>query len=179
MRPLIFLLILFIVGCRDKRTQSLFSDLIDKADIEIHLTDYGLQNVPEEIGKLKNARRLYISQDSTTEWTLYPPLSAAGEAELNPPYRKLPTQITTLTKLESLTLVGLNLKSLPEGFSQLRNLDTLILYMNKLTISNELYKLKRLKKLKYIGLQGNLVTANDLKSLMESIPGIVTNPGLR
>ena len=178
MRALIFVLVLFTVGCLDKSRQSLFSDLTEKTDIEIHLVDYGLKSVPKEIGKLKNVKSLYISQDSTTELTL-PPVNAQGEDQFMPPFRQLPSQITTLTKLESLALVGLDLKTLPDGFTRLKNLDTLILYTNKLTISNELDKLKGLKKLRYLGLQGNSVTANDLKELMESIPGIVTNPGLR
>ncbi|MEI9946427.1 MAG: hypothetical protein WDN26_19680 [Chitinophagaceae bacterium] len=179
MRILLFILVFFIIGCRDKKTPSLFGELTELTDVKIHLVDYGLENIPAEIGDLKNAKRICISKDSTTGWTLYPPLGRMYEERSKPPYKQLPDQITTLTGLKSLTLVGLDLNTLPDSFGRLKELDTLILYMNKLTIANELDKLKGLKKLKYLGLMGNIVTANDLEELERSIPGIVTNPGLR
>jgi len=51
--------------------------------------------------------------------------------------------------------------------------------MNKLTISNEIKKLKRLRQLKYLGLLGNNITASDIIELKRSIPGITINPDLR
>ena len=179
MKIVVSILALVILGCNSKKSMPLFKDLTDKSDIEIHLSEYVLDSVPSEIGTLKKVERLYISQDTITGWTAYPPLSALGEERLAPPSKHLPDQITTLTNLKSLTLVGLDLVTLPDSFSRLNNLDTLNLYMNKLTISNELEKLKGLKRLKYIGLHGNKLTANDLKELKESIPGITTNPELR
>lgn len=179
MKIVVSILALVILGCHSKKSLPLFKHLTDKSDIEIHLSDYGLDSVTSEIGTLKKVERLYISQDTNTGWTAYPPLSALGEERLAPPSKHLPDQITTLTNLKILTLVGLDLVTLPDSFSRLENLDTLNLYMNKLTISNELEKLKRLKRLKYIGLHGNKLTANDLKELQESIPGITTNPELR
>jgi len=179
MKILMSILLSLILACHKKTSGSLFKDLIDKENIEIHLKDYGLQTVPKEIGTLKNAKQLYISYDSITGWTSYPPLSALGHENESPFFRRLPDEITTLTKLQTLTLVGLDLVALPDEFGRLENLDTLILYVNKLTISNELGKLSQLKKLRYLGLHGNNVTAKDLEELKKSIPAITTNPGIR
>ena len=83
------------------------------------------------------------------------------------------------SNLRSLTLVNLDIVSLPDNFDRLESLDTLILFMNKLTISNEIKKLKRLRQLKYLGLLGNNITASDIIELKISIPGITINPDLR
>lgn len=179
MKGLILLITVSVFGCRQNKSQSLFNNLIDKTDIKIHLSDYGLTEVPKEIGKLKNAKRLYISQDSVTAWTFFTPNDSNEAVALSTPYKKLPDEITSLVNLKSLTLVGLELHTLPDRLSRLKNLDTLILFMNKLTIVDELDKLKGLKNLKYLGLLGNQFSSKDLEELEKSIPGIVTNPGLR
>jgi hypothetical protein len=69
--------------------------------------------------------------------------------------------------------------TLPDKIDRLKNLDSLILFNNKLTISKEIKKIKGLKNLKYLGIQGNDVTANDLIQLKESNPNLEINPGLR
>ena len=75
--------------------------------------------------------------------------------------------------------MNLDIVSLPDNFDRLESLDTLILFMNQLTISNEIKKLKRLRQLKYLGLLGNNITASDIIELKISIPGITINPDLR
>jgi hypothetical protein len=148
-------------------------------DVEIYLNEYKLDSVPEDIEILKGVKRLYISKDSAEGWTFYPPLSALGQDKASPPFRYLPKQIAELTTLQSLTLVNLDLVTLPKDIDKLQNLDTLILFKNKLTISKEIEKLKGLKRLKYLGILGNDITANDLKVLEEYIPGISIDPELR
>jgi hypothetical protein len=172
----LFILAFLFLGCAKKK--SLFQSISGRANVEIYLSNYKLDSVPKEIGLLKGVKRLYISKDSLG-WTIYPPLSALGESKMTPPFRRLPNEITELTTLQTLTLVNLDLVTLPDRMDRLKNLDSLILFMNKLTISNEIEKLKRIKGLKYLGLLGNDVTANDLEQLKKSIPGLTINPELR
>ena len=160
-----------LLSCEAKN-KPLFQSLGGKAEVEISLNDYKLDSVPKEIGFLKGVKRLYISKD-TLGWTVYPPLSAHDQIRTTPPFRHLPNEITELTTLQTLSLVNLDLVTLPDRIDKLKNLDTLILFMNKLTISNEIEKLRTFKGLKYLGLLGNNVTANDLEQLKKSIPGVV------
>ena len=178
MRFSTYIFVIFLFGCNPNNSKTVFDPLKEKTDIEIYLSDYGLESVPQEIRILKNVKRLYIAKDSSG-WVIYPPLSALAQDKSTQPSRYLPNEISELSNLTSLTLVNLDLVSLPENIDRLEKLDTLILYMNKLTISNELEKLKRLRSLKYLGLLGNDLTANDLSELKRTIPGITINPGLR
>ncbi len=178
MRFSTYIFVIFLFSCNPNNTKTVFDPLKQKTDIEIYLSDYGLESVPQEIRILKNVKRLYIAKD-TSGWVIYPPLSALAQDKSTQPSRYLPNEISELSNLTSLTLVNLDLVSLPENIDRLEKLDTLILYMNKLTISNELEKLKRLRSLKYLGLLGNDLTANDLSELKRTIPGITINPGLR
>jgi Leucine-rich repeat (LRR) protein len=172
------LLVLLLFACQTDKP-SIFKSLIGKTDVEIYLADYDLQTVPKDIGDLKGVKRLYISKDSTTGFIIYPPLSALGNTKRDTVLKHLPGEITDLTSLQSLVLVNLDLATLPAKLERLQNLDTLILFMNKLTVSNELDKIKKLKGLKYLGLLGNELTADDLVEIKKAIPGIVINPGLR
>ena len=178
MRISTYIFVIFLFSCNANNTKTVFDPLKEKTDIEIYLSEYGLESVPQEIRILKNVKRLYISKD-TSGWVLYPPLSALAQDESIRPSRYLPNEISELSNLTSLTLVNLDLVSLPDNIVKLEKLDTLVLFMNKLTISNELEKLKRLRRLKYLGLLGNDLTANDLIELKRSIPGITINPDLR
>jgi hypothetical protein len=137
--------------------------------VVIYLNNYGLDKVPREIGRLKKARSLYITQDSAGGWTIYPPLSALIKM---PPFRELPDEITDLINLKTLSLVGLDLKRLPDDFDKLENLDSLNLFFNKLTISDELEKLKQLKNLKYLDVSGNMVDTADILELRKANPNL-------
>jgi Leucine-rich repeat (LRR) protein len=178
MRFSTYIFVIFLFSCKPNSTKTVFDPLKEQTDIEIYLSDYGLESVPQEIRILKNVKRLYIAKD-TSGWVLYPPLSTLTQDKSTRPSRYLPNEISELSNLTSLTLVNLDLVSLPENIDQLEKLDTLILFMNKLTISSELEKLKKLRRLKYLGLLGNDLTANDLIELKRAIPGITINPDLR
>ena len=95
-----------------------------------------------------------------------------------PPFRKLPAEITTLTKLQSLGLAGLDLKELPANFDKLQGLDSFDIMMNKLTLSKELHKLKGLTNLKYLALSGNKVDTADIIELKRANPNLVIESGL-
>jgi len=179
MKYIFYFFILLFPGCKAEESDSLFKDLKGKAEVEIYLQNYQLLDVPADIGDLQGVRKLYIAKDSLRGWTMYPPLSALGGDEVSGRSGQLPDEITRLTSLRNLSLVNIGLVTLPEHLGRLQNLDTLILFMNKLTISSELEKLKQLKQLKYLGLLGNMVTADDLKQLKEAIPGVEINPDLR
>lgn len=178
MKFIINIIVIFLLGCKSNTTLTIFDPLKEQSNVKIYLSEYGLESVPAEIRILKNAKRLHIAMD-TSAWAVYPPLSELGQDKSKQPLRSLPDEITELSNLTSLTLVNLDLASLPEKIGRLEKLDTLILFMNRLTISNELGKLKKLRSLKYLGLLGNDVTANDLIELKKSIPGITINPDLR
>jgi len=141
-------------------------------EVEIRLSRYKLDSVPPEIGELKGVKKLFISKDSAQGWVSYPPLSALDEFRTRPPYRYLPDELTELTSLQSLTLIDLDLVALPENIDKLQSLDTLVLFMNKLTVSKEVAKLKKLKRLRYLGILGNKVTVDDLAQLKQSNPGL-------
>lgn len=178
MKTLVSIVIFFFLSCQTKKT-NLFESLENETDVEIYLIKYRLDSVPSDIRLLKEVKRLYINSDTTKVWTIYPPLSARGTDNSKPPFRHLPEEITELTKLQSLTLVNLNLVTLPDSISKFKNLDTLILFMNKLTVANEIEKIKKLSNLKYLGILGNNITANDLIELKKSNPGLTINPELR
>jgi Leucine-rich repeat (LRR) protein len=172
MRPLTILLTTFLISCSTTdRQRGLFDDLADKETVVLFLSKYDLDSIPSDIGRLKNAKRLYVTADSAG-WTIYPPLSALPlptDASLS---RRLPDEITELTNLEYLGLVHLNLQSLPKDFSKLQNLDSLDLSMNRLIISNEIETLKKLKGLKYLALLGNAVDSADIEQLKDNNPGL-------
>lgn len=172
MRRLIIIWTLVLVNCStaSKRGQ-LFDALKDQETVVLFLSNYQLDSVPSDIGGLKNVKRLYITTDSTG-WTFYPSLSALPQADHPVPARKLPNEIAELTNLKYLSLVHLNLETLPNDLGKLRYLDTLDLSMNRLVISNELKVLKELKELKYLVLTGNVVDTADVRELEDNNPGL-------
>lgn len=174
-----FIILIVIVSCSMKENEShLFDDLLNDEFVVINLKKYKLDSVPEEIGRLKNAKSIRIFLTGSEGWVIYPPLSVLGEQAKTPPFRSLPKAITDLRNLRTLELVGLNLKALPEGFDNLQNLDSLTLVLNKLTIKNEIQKINSLKNLKYLGILGNIVTTEDLAELKKANPGLTIDSGL-
>jgi hypothetical protein len=173
----LLMLILFTAGCISKDT-NLFSELTDKKDVVIALSDYGLDSIPLEIGKLKKAETLTISQDSLKGWTIFPALFALDERIDLPPRKTLPDEITELKNLRRLTISGLNIKSLPPDFDKLQNLEYLSLVFNKLIISNELEKLKALKKLKYVYLVGNRIDTTEVERWQRERPDMEIKYGM-
>jgi hypothetical protein len=172
MRLSIIAITTLLISCSTNRFDSnVFADLGDKENVTIYLNDFKLDSVPSEIARLSKAKRLYVSVDKGG-WTIYPPLSALPQPTETSLIPNLPNEITELTNLKSLSLVRLNLKSLPEDFDKFKNLDSLDLSMNRLTISNELEKLKKLNNLKYLALFGNIFNSADIEDLQKSNPGL-------
>jgi len=170
-------LVTLIAGCSDN-SGNLFHDLTEKENVVIYLSKYKLDSVPPDISVLRRAKRLSILHDSTEGWAIYPPLSAIEYPIVAPVFRKLPHDITELTNLEVLNIAALNLIELPPNFDQLQNLDSLDLSMNKLTISNEVEKLSKIKNLKYLALEGNKLDTADIEDLKKSNPNLVIIGGL-
>lgn len=178
MRTRIILWTILLAGCTPTSNKpGLFNHLADKKTVVIYLNRYKVDSVPADIGALTNANLLFIGKDSVAGWTLYPPLSAMDQRAQIPPFRKLPDEITRLVNLRNLALVDLDLTELPENFGNLKNLDTLSLTLNKLTISKELEKLKQLKNLKYLILVGNQVDSTDVYELKKVNPTLVLDIG--
>lgn len=169
---LIILLTAFLAGCRTHdESHKLFTDLLEKDNVVIVLNRYQLDSVPPEIGELKKAKVLVISNDSLHGWTIYPPLSVLDQKN-DQPLKRLPDEITSLTNLKGLTIHGLNIRTLPEDLGNLKNLEYLDLTMNKLVVSDELDKLRKLKNLKYLALFGNRIDTISVKALEIENPGI-------
>jgi Leucine-rich repeat (LRR) protein len=152
-------LIAVIAGCTTKDSSGkLFHDLVDKQEVTIVLRNYGLDSIPAEIGLLKDVESLTISLDSLKGWKIYPPASSYFNQRIDsPPFNFLPNEFATLRKLKKVIIYDLNISELPDNFGNLENLEYLDLSMNKLTVSKEIGKLKRLKNLKYLGLFGNRI----------------------
>lgn len=174
MRLLLIALATFLISCSTTdKDKVLFENLVEKEKAVIFLSDYNLDSIPGEISRLKKVKSLYITKDSTNRWTVYPPAKELEKLTKVPPFRQLPNEIGDLTNLKNLGLVGLDLKELPDNFGQLQHLDSLNLMMNKLTISEEIGKLKKLKNLKYLALFGNKVDSTDVSELKKANPNLV------
>ncbi|GMQ26565.1 hypothetical protein Aoki45_32480 [Algoriphagus sp. oki45] len=170
--------ILFACSPKDER-EGLFGHLTEKESVEIYLSSYNLDSIPSDIGQLKKAKSLYITKDSTGQWEVYPPESTIQEMTDDPPFRYIPEELTELTQLQNLGLVGLDLAKLPTDFDRLQHLDTLNLMMNKLNISDELDKLKKLENLKYLVVFGNNVDSADIAELKRANPKLEIIGGLK
>lgn len=170
---LTLIFVLLAIAQAMSQAQDIFRNFSDKDSVVIALKQYGLKELPEDIGRLTQAITLVVSPDSIkNQWTIYPPLEAFDEYIDNPPFRYLPDAITTLSKLKYLSLRQLAIKKLPKDFDRLVNLEELDLSINKLTIRNEINKLKNLKKLRRLILFGNRVTKQDIMLLKEANPAL-------
>ena len=171
--------VLFTSCLIGKNEKNNFQNLIGKEDVVLILSDYNLDSIPKDVRLLTSAKRLRIASDSASldGYTIYPPLSALGPTygpgELS--IKFLPKEITGLKNLQTLSLVGLGLEKLPEDFSNLENLEVLELSMNRLDISTELGKLKKLPKLKAIGLLGNQLDTLEIKNWEKERPDLQIN----
>lgn len=173
MNKLLTLLVTPLLICMSCQTKNnLFEAHKNDEVVEIVLSNYGLEEIPGEIGTLKNVKQLTLLKDSSKGWVIYPPMSAFSNRELTPPFYSLPKEITELQQLESLTIIGLNIHSLPENFEKLENLKQLNLSLNKLTLSNEVEKIVRLKKLKTLSLFGNKIDSAGLRFIKQERPDI-------
>jgi hypothetical protein len=96
MRPQLFLVIILLISCSTtEKNQYLFERLADQETVTIYLSKYQLDSIPSEIGRLKKARKLYVTLDSSSGWTIYPPLSSFFEQKAEkPPFKLLPNEIT-------------------------------------------------------------------------------------
>ncbi|MDO6473724.1 hypothetical protein [Maribacter sp. 1_MG-2023] len=66
-------ILIFVFSCEPYH---LFKDLENQEEVFIELSKYGLDDIPKEVGQLKNAKKLEIYVDSLEGWTIYSPLSA-------------------------------------------------------------------------------------------------------
>lgn len=162
------------LSCSTTNKENLFDNLTGKETVIIYLSKYNLKSVPPEIGRLKTTKRLYITMD-TVGWTIFPPLGGLPRSINSESGRshQLPNEITKLTNLKTLGLVRLGINQLPDNFSQLKNLDSLDLTMNRLVIKDEIQKLNELTNLKYLQLFGNVVDSLDIVELKKSNPGLI------
>ena len=175
MRHLIFILIfLLTISCEPNHV---FKDLVNKEKVFIALDKYELDSIPKEIGKLKKAKELEIFNDSVEGWTIYPPLSAMDQRIDSPPFRALPEELLHLGGLKKLTLYGLDIKTLPNNLEKLKELEYLDLSMNKLTIGNEISKLKKLPKLKRLELFGNRINMLQIEKWRKENPEVKISYG--
>ncbi|TRZ46155.1 leucine-rich repeat domain-containing protein [Robertkochia solimangrovi] len=168
-----------LTGCTQEkdREEPLFASLSEEETVFISLEEYGLTAVPKEITQLKKIKKLSISAiGSSKGWSIYPPHHVLIERMKSQPTQELPDEITQLTLLEDLALELLNLKTLPEDFDKLSNLESLDLGSNQLILSEEVDKLTQLNKLRFLTVEGNTVTEADLATLKQALPELTINP---
>ena len=165
-------LILFsvlVTSCsRTDNEKFMFSDQADKESVWIVLSEYHLDSIPPDIGRLKKAKRLFISRESG--WTIYPPLSTIPTNNFQG--KQLPDELTGLSNLTRLNLIGLDLERLPADFGELKNLDSLDLSFNSLVIRNEIAKLKQLERLRFLGIAGNIIDSTVVHELERENPSL-------
>ncbi|VXB41915.1 leucine-rich repeat domain-containing protein [Maribacter litoralis] len=167
--PVLITFLIFVCSCEPNH---LFKDLENQEQVFIELSKYGLEDIPKEVGQLKNAKKLEIYVDSVEGWTIYPPLSAMDQYIDEPPFRTIPSELLELEGLEQLTLYDLDIKTLPEDLYRLQNLEYLDLSMNKLTVSKEIAKLNKLRKLKCVELFGNRINKLELEKWRKENPNL-------
>ena len=171
MKVLLVCFSIVFLGCQSKSDKSVFDQLKGQKDIVISLKEFKLDSIPPAINVLQGVERLTILKDSAMSWVAYPPLSALGEQlKLDSTSRLLPKEITELESLKSLSLFNLDLVSLPDDLYKLKNLDTLDLTLNKLVISQEIDKLKKLTHLKFLNVGGNRAKKDDIVRLQSAMP---------
>lgn len=141
--------------------------------VEIYLNDLGIDHIPHEIEKLKNARELTIGfKKPKAKWIVYPPLSAMQHQTFEEPFMTLPISIGYLSGLQKLNLSGLGVGHLPIQLSRLKKLEYLDLSLNKLEIDDYLELLKSLESLEEIRVFGNNYSMEKLKLWKEENPEI-------
>jgi hypothetical protein len=165
----LILLITMILSCEQDHIFKHFEK--DKV-VFIGLAKYGLDSIPPEINQLKAVEELTISLDSTAGWTIYPPFTAMTKMVDQPPYKKIPDELTELKSLKKLNISGLNIRTLPENFTELKNLEYLNLSMNKLDLKNELSKLRSLPNLKVLSISGNKIDSTQIEKWKNDNPKI-------
>ena len=145
----------------------------NKASVVINLDELSATEIPEEIGHLTGATDLTIQlTEPNRNWTVYPPLSWFETRELKEPFRKLPESIGQLKRLRSLQLSNLDINKLPETITELSNLEHLDLSMNKLDISSELPKLRKLPRLKHLRVLGNHFDEQEMQEFKRGHPNL-------
>jgi Leucine-rich repeat (LRR) protein len=168
----IVLILAIMSGCSAKSNdQQLLQAYLNKEKVEISLTHLKLDRIPKEIGVLKDAKELTIF-NSDSGWAIYPPFSAMIDQLDKPPFEYIPEELCDLTQLESLSLMDLNLKELPECFGKLQNLKKLNLSMNKINVANELGKLSKLKSLNRLDVLGNKIDTTAIEKFQKENPQI-------
>ncbi|MCA6079095.1 nuclear transport factor 2 family protein [Fulvivirga sedimenti] len=133
--------------------QSLYNNQLNATMVEIILSDFGLTDVPEDINRFTRVESLTVRPDGQKGWIIYPPMSARLNSDV--PKKVLTGSICDLTQLKVLSISGLEYTQLPECFSNLRNLETLNLTMNRLDINSEMEKLRKLPSLRELSITGN------------------------
>lgn len=130
--------------------------------------------IPNEVWDTEKITDLKIQKTQPkSQWSSRPPLSWYETVEFTAPYWILNSNIGRLKNLESLTLVDLDIRTLPDSLTQLQNLRKLNVSFNKLEISNEIEKLKQLKNLEHLTLYGNHYDSLEMQKFQEMFPALV------
>ena len=166
---LVFVIFLTIVSACSQST-----DRYTKNQDAGYLSIEGLidASINERIKSFYEVEKLVVSKENESGWHVYPPRESDDPIFDQVPQKLLYDAIGDLRQLKYLSVMDLDLTSLPESISRLTSLDTLNLSLNYLTISRELDKLSQLKKLKYLDIRNNRIDTLVLKKWMSDKPGL-------
>jgi len=112
----------------------------------LNLSNIPLQNIPKHIRVLKNLKKLYLA---------------------NCQLLRLPLEVYSLQNLEILWVQNNHLTSISNEISCLKNLQEFVAYDNNL---QEFPSVKSLKKLSFVALHRNLLSAKTVEKLSKTLP---------
>ena len=162
MRFLFFCCLFGLFACKTSRTT-------------VSLTDAASANIPDSVTQNRRLQHLHIGLDN---YTYHPPMSLLPASERNYAYAQsitaLPEDVSAWQRLESLSVVGTRISTLPASLGELPRLRVLDLSFNtELDIAAQLPVLARLEALDEIILLGQRVDTPVRDALLAAHPALV------
>ncbi|MGB4774828.1 MAG: SMI1/KNR4 family protein [Daejeonella sp.] len=131
--------------------------------------NYKLDEIPEVVGQIPNLKKLILSYCGGLKRIPgnVENLSVLEILHLNecPLLTSLPENIGSLTSLKYLYLGGTRIKSLPQSFENLQNLEALGIDIEELDLADVIEKIKNLAKLEFLKITNQLDFPESFKEL--------------
>ncbi len=142
--------------------------------LTITLDELTNNEIPDEIWDSLELTELSIQKTQPKPgWKTYPPLSWYKSVEFTPPYWVLSNKIGQLRSLKTLSIVDLDLRTLPDSIIHLSKLEHINLSFNKIDLGFELDKFRQLKSLKRLTAYGNHYDEAVIQAFKSEFPNIL------